>query len=61
MGVARGVAARQLPALASYSDSDPEHEALRVHVDGTVPDADWLAQVNAGPTGAIAFDGVRSS
>ena len=61
MAVDRAVTDRQLAVLASYSDSDPEHEALRVHVDGTVPDADWLAQVNAGPTGAIVFDGVRSS
>jgi pyruvate formate lyase activating enzyme len=30
-----------------------------VRVDVTVKDADWLAQVNTCPTGAIAFNGVR--
>lgn len=33
--------------------------AGHVQVDVTIPDADWLAQVNLCPTGAIAFNGVR--
>ncbi len=43
---------------ATHSEATMDADG-HVHVDTTVRDADWLAQVNTCPTGAIAFNGVR--
>lgn len=44
--------------IATHGEASVDADG-QVSVDVTVPDADWLAQVNSCPTGAIAFNGVR--